>query len=168
MAGRELSGFEAADAALFRGRPWVVTQAVAGGDPEAVRRLAVACGAVPVDLDAARHDLLVASISHLPLLTSVALVETVAGTGPEPAADWAAAAALAATGWRDTTRLARGDPAMGAEIAATNAVAIARLLRAYRDRIDAWIDALEAPGGPSTDALRTELEAARDRLQGER
>ena len=33
MAGRETSGFDAADAGLFRGRPWVITEAVGGGDP---------------------------------------------------------------------------------------------------------------------------------------
>ena len=81
MAGRETSGFDAADAGLFRDRPWVITQAVGGGDPEVVRSLALACGAVPVELDAVRHDRLVAAVSHLPLLASVALVEAVTGTG---------------------------------------------------------------------------------------
>ena len=167
MAGRETSGFDAADPDLFRGRPWVVTEAVGGGDPERVRELVLACGAIPVSLDAARHDRLVASISHVPLLTSVALVEAVGGMGPAPAPDWFDAAALAATGWRDTTRLARGDATMGAEIAASNAAAIAGVLRVYRDRIDAWIDLLETPDGPSPEELRDRLQAARDRLERE-
>lgn len=166
MAGREASGFGAADAALFRGRPWVITEAVGSGDPAAVQELAIACGARPVRLDAARHDQLVAGISHLPLVASVALVEAVAGAGDAPPADWAAAAELAAGGWRDTTRLARGDATMGAEIAAANAPALAGRLRAYRDRIDAWIDLLEAPGGPDPAVLRARLAAARDRLDG--
>jgi prephenate dehydrogenase len=166
MAGRETSGFDAADPALFAGRPWVVTEAVGGGDPSAVRRLARACGADPVDLDAARHDRLVAAISHVPLLASVALVEAVTGA-PGPAdPDWAAAAALAASGWRDATRLARGDPAMGAEIAAANAAAIAEGLRRHRDAVDAWLALLEAPGGPDPDVLRARLAAARARLRG--
>jgi prephenate dehydrogenase len=164
MAGRETSGFDAADAGLFRDRPWVITQAVGGGDPEVVRSLALACGAVPVELDAARHDRLVASISHLPLLASVALVEAVAGTLAGPEADWPAAAALAATGWRDASRLARGDATMGAEIAASNAEAIALVMRRLRDRIDEWLDLLEAPHGPDTDAMRERLAAARARL----
>ncbi|MEI7744451.1 MAG: prephenate dehydrogenase/arogenate dehydrogenase family protein [Chloroflexota bacterium] len=168
MAGRETSGFGAADPALFRDRPWVLTEAVGGGDREAVRRLALACGARPVDLGSERHDRLVASISHVPLLTSVALVEAVAGWGPDPAADWPDAAALAATGWRDTTRLARGDTTMGAEIAASNAVAIVEVLRAYRERIDALIAALDDPQGPDIAALRERLDVARDRLEGRR
>ncbi len=164
MAGRESSGFEAADPELFAGRPWVLTEAVGGGDPEAVRTLALACGARPVALDADRHDRLVASISHLPLLASVALVEAVAGTGGPSGPDWAAAITLAAGGWRDTTRLARGDATMGAEIAATNAPAIAEALRRYRDRIDEWLTLLEATPAPDTEVLRHRLAAARERL----
>lgn len=164
MAGRETSGFDAADASLFRGRPWVITEAVGGGDPGVVRSLALACGAVPIELDAGRHDRLVASISHLPLLASVALVEAVAGTQADPGGDWPAAAALSATGWRDATRLARGDATMGAEIAASNAEAIAVVMRRLRDRIDEWVDLLEAPDGPDADAMRERLAAARARL----
>ncbi len=165
MAGREASGFGAADPALFRDRPWVVTEATGGGDPMAVRDLAARCGARVVDLDAETHDALVAGISHLPLLASVALVEAVAGPGA-PAPDWAAAASLAASGWRDATRLARGEPAMGAEIAATNAGPIAARLRAYRERIDAWLALLETPDGPDVALLRERLAAAKARLEG--
>ena len=165
MAGRETSGFDAADAGLFRDRPWVITPAVNGGDEAAVRALALACGARPVVVAADLHDRLVASISHVPLLTSVALVEAVAGTADDPAEDWADARALAATGWRDTTRLARGDATMGAEILASNAEAVASVLHAYRDRIDGWLALLEAPDGPDAGALRARLAAAKARLE---
>jgi prephenate dehydrogenase len=168
MAGRETSGFGSAVGGLFRDRPWVITEAVGRGDAGLVRMVAEACGAAPLELPAEVHDRLVASISHVPLLTSVALVEAVAGTGPRPEPDWPAAARLAATGWRDTTRLARGDATMGAEIAASNAGAIAEVLRRYRTRIDAWIEELESPGGPDASALRDRLDAARARLEGER
>jgi prephenate dehydrogenase len=162
MAGRETSGFDAADATLFRGRPWVITEAVGGGDPALVRALAEACGAEPVELDSARHDRLVASISHVPLLVSVALAEAVALDGES---DWPAARALAATGWASATRLAHGDPVMGAEIAASNAPAIAAVLRAHRDRVDELLGLLETPGGPDPDALLERLVAARRALE---
>lgn len=165
MAGRETSGFGAADATLFHGRPWVVTSALGGGNPAVVRALALACGAVPVEIDAAAHDGLVAAISHLPLLTSVALVEAVAGSPGAATEDWAAASALAAGGWRDTTRLARGDTAMGAEIAVTNAGPIAARLRAYRGAIDTWIALLETPGGPDAALIRERMDAAKARLE---
>jgi prephenate dehydrogenase len=163
MAGRETSGFDAADAGLFRDRPWVVTEAVGGGDPAVVRRLAEACGARPVTLGAERHDALVAAISHLPLLVSVALVEAVAGAGDASEPDWPDARALAAGGWRDMSRLARGDARMGAEIAATNAASIAGLLRRHRDRIDALLAELEAPDGPDPAGLERRLARAAER-----
>jgi prephenate dehydrogenase len=161
MAGRETSGYGAAAADLFRGRPWVVVPT----DPDdaaaivAVETLAVATGARPVRMDAAEHDTAIAAISHLPLVVAAALVETV--TGSE---DWPGARTLAASGWRDTTRLARGDVAMGAGIAATNAPAIAARLHRFRTVIDGWLADLERPGGPDEAALAERLAAARDRL----
>ena len=139
---------------LFRGRPWVIGEPVAGGDPDGSGRWRWPAGRGLLELDAETHDRLVAAISHLPLITSVALVEAVAGTARAGVADWPGAAALAASGWRDTTRLARGDVTMGTEIAVTNAAALAVRLRAYRDRIDEWIALLEAPGGPDAEAVR--------------
>jgi prephenate dehydrogenase len=165
MAGRETSGFEAADATLFAGRPWVITEGVNGGEKAVVRALALACGARPVDLPPPLHDRLVASISHVPLVTSVALVESVAGTGRGRGEAWPEARMLAATGWRATTRLARGDPTMGAEILATNGEAVAAVLRDYRDRIDEWLGLLAAPGGPDAEVLHTRLAAAKARLE---
>ena len=100
-----------------------------------------------VRLDAAAHDRAVAGISHLPLLVAAALVEAVAGRSAADAPpDWDVARALAANGWRDMTRLARGDPAMGAAIAATNAAAVAERLRALRIALDGWLAELERPG----------------------
>jgi prephenate dehydrogenase len=172
MAGRETSGFGAATATLFVGRPWVVVP----GDPadgaamERVEGLARATGAVPVRMDAVAHDAAVAMISHLPMVAAAALVEAAAGVAGEvPPAGWPAAAALAASGWRDATRLARGDATMGAGIAVTNATALAAGLRAYRGRIDAWLALLEAsgPGGlPDEAAIRARLASAHDRLGG--
>jgi len=89
------------------------------------------------------------------------------------------AAALAASGWAGATRLARGDPAMGAGIAATNAGPLAAAVRAVRDRLADWLLLLEAgpdeagpdevgpgAGGPDEAALRERFAAARDRLEG--
>ena len=170
MAGRETSGFGAASPTLFVGRPWVVVP----GDPadsaaiDRVEELARAVGAIPVRMNAAAHDAAVAMISHLPLLAAAALVEAAVGApGAPPLAEWPAAAALAASGWRDSTRLARGDPTMGAGIAATNATALAARLRAYREQLDAWLALLEARGPdglPDEAAIRERLAAARDRL----
>jgi prephenate dehydrogenase len=171
MAGRESSGYEAADGDLFLDRPWVVVPPP--DDEPAVARveaLARACRARPVRMDALAHDQAVAAISHAPLLLAAALVEAVAGGPGQPmAAGWSEAAALAAGGWASATRLARGDPAMGAAIAATNAAPLAARLRDVRERIDEWLALLEASGagggaGPDEAALLARLAAARARL----
>jgi prephenate dehydrogenase len=167
MAGIEASGYPASRADLFRDRPWVIVpgRVARPRDIEVVTELATACGARAVPLDASAHDRAVAAISHLPLVLSAALVEAVAGTGSgEVPADWPVAAGLAAGGWRDMTRLARGDPEMGAAIAVTNAAALAGRLRDVRTVLDDWLAALDRPGGADERAIADRLRAVRDRL----
>ncbi|HSK53100.1 MAG TPA: prephenate dehydrogenase/arogenate dehydrogenase family protein [Clostridia bacterium] len=171
MAGRETSGYAAALPDLFAGRPWVVVPA----DPSdaqatlTVETLVVACGARPVRLDAGEHDRAVAAISHLPLVLAAALVEAVAGSpeGAEPES-WPLARTLASSGWRDMTRLARGDVAMGAGIATTNAPELASRIRAVRSVLDGWLEELERQDGPNERRLAARLQAARDRLETDR
>lgn len=167
MAGREASGFGAATERLFEGRPWVVVPAPTAGEADVgrVERLATACGARPVRLTAAEHDAAVAGISHLPLVLAAALVEAVAGRDAAVApADWPLARELAAGGWQGMTRLARGDPPMGAGILATNAPRVAERLRDLRAILDSWLAVMEGPGGPDADALERRLADARARL----
>jgi prephenate dehydrogenase len=159
MAGREASGFGASSADLFVDRPWLICP---GGSAEAsdtarVEALARACRARPIAMDPTDHDRAVASISHLPLVLSAALVAAVAGD-----AGWPEARPLAAGGWQSMTRLAKGDPVMGAGIAATNGPAIAAGLRRVRDELTDWIAALDGDAGPLDFEAR--LRAARDRL----
>ncbi len=167
MAGREMSGYLAAQADLFLDRPWVVVPGASAevGDVERVEELAAACSARVVRMDAASHDRAVGGISHLPLLVAAALVEAVAGVGATRRDDWPEASALAASGWRDMTRLARGDVAMGAGIAASNAPALAERVRDLRAVLDAWLVELERPDGPDEAALAARLRSARDRLE---
>jgi len=150
MAGRERSGFAAATDGLFEGRPWIVVpgSVATSRDVLRVEGLARACGARPLRLTAEQHDSAVAAISHLPLVVSAALVEAVSGADGGEREDWSLVRELAATGWRDMTRLARGDPGMAAGIAATNATALAERLRDLRLVIDRWLDELGSDGGP--------------------
>lgn len=164
MAGRETSGAAAAAADLFVDRPWVVVpgEGARTDDVDRVETLARATGARPLPLGADEHDAGVAAISHLPLVVAAALVESVVG---RPGVDWPLARSLAATGWSDVTRLAFGDPEMGAGILATNGPAVATRLRALRETIDGWIVRLERD---ATDVdLRGRLESARRALLDE-
>jgi prephenate dehydrogenase len=170
MAGRDVAGYDGADPDLFADRPWVIVPGARAttADVERVAALARACRARVVEMDAGAHDRAVAGISHLPLVVAAALVEAVADTTPLSGGrasmtgdDWPVAAGLAAGGWRDTTRVARGDPAMGAAIAVTNAPALAARLRDLRAVLDAWLAELERPGGPDERAIAARLQAAR-------
>lgn len=165
MAGREASGYEASSADLFVERPWVV---VPTADDAAVRRveaLASATGATPRQMTAPDHDDAVAAVSHLPLVVAAALVEAIAGGTAGVRQDWPVATALAATGWRDMTRLARGDVAMGAGIAATNGPRIASRVRDVIEVLDSWAAELERDGGPDREAVAGRLRLARERLE---
>ena len=166
MAGRETRGFAAAQADLFEGRPWVVVPA-SGVDTAGIERveaLARAVGARPRRMTADEHDAAVAAISHLPLVVAAALVEAVAG-GPDHTRDgWPVASELAATGWRDMTRLARGDVEMGSGIVTTNATQIAARVRDVVEVLERWLADLESDA-PDADAITARLRAARDRLE---
>ena len=160
MAGREEAGYPAAREDLFVDRPWVVCPGAkaAARDLTRVEWLARACGARPVQLGPAEHDAAVASISHLPLVLSASLAQAVSARP-----DWPTAAGLAASGWRSMTRLAQGDPTMGAGIVATNALELSAGIRAIQGVLDGWLVDLAGPN-PDADVLTARLEAARQAL----
>jgi prephenate dehydrogenase len=170
MAGLDASGYDASRPDLFADRPWVVVPGARADEAAiiAVETLAVACGARPLRLDPSAHDAAVAAISHLPLVLSAALVEAVVDGADGVSDDWAIARTLAAGGWRDMTRLARGDVTMGAQIASTNARQLADRVRTLRGVLDAWLAELERDGGPDEEAIARRLGAARDRITGAR
>jgi prephenate dehydrogenase len=169
MAGRETTGVASATADLFIDRPWVVVpnEWARPADIDRVEALAIAVGARPVRMAADDHDAAVAAISHLPLVLAAVLAESVAGSA-EGANTWPVARLLAATGWSDMIRLARGDPEMGAGILATNAPAVNARLRDVRRALDAWIELLDTPAsdGDAGD-VRERLRAARAALERE-
>jgi prephenate dehydrogenase len=165
MAGRETSGFAASTPALFVDQPWVIIPSDDDAAVERVEWLAASVGSRPVRMDAATHDAAVAGVSHLPLIAAAALVEAVVGGPTGERDDWPIAAVLAATGWRDVTRLARGDVAMGAGIVETNAPALAARIRDLIAVLEAWRTEVERPGGPDPDAVAARLASARDRLE---
>ena len=116
---------------LFLGRPWVLSPAP-DVDPAAlaaVRRLALALGAVPVVMTAAEHDEAVALVSHVPqVAASLVAARLAARPGRR--------VALAGQGLRDVTRIAGSDPALWAQILAANAGPVAAVLAEVRDDLD--------------------------------
>jgi prephenate dehydrogenase len=128
MAGKEVSGVDAADATLFQNRIYCLTP-TAHTRPTAVNKVSILVellGARVRFLEPAEHDGLVAGVSHLPFLASIALVNTVAARPT-----WSDASLLAANGFRDVSRLAAGSSEMYRDICLTNSEAITRWLDEY-------------------------------------
>jgi len=118
MCGKEVGGLESADATLFRGATFVLTPTLRTTDEalRLARELVAAVGARAVVLEAAQHDRAVAVISHLPYLLASALVQTEAQASEcDPITG-----RLAASGYRDTSRLAASQTEMMLDILLTN------------------------------------------------
>lgn len=116
VAGAAAAGRSAADAALFRGRPWILTPS-ADSEAADLGRLTgwiETLGAIVHSLEPAAHDRLFALVSHLPQMTASALMHVV-GT-----ACGAEGLALAGAGLRDTTRLAGSPAGIWKDIQSTN------------------------------------------------
>lgn len=117
MAGKEISGVSAAEASLFQNARYAVIpgKGASEGAVNAVIGLVDLLGAKPYFVDAEEHDSYVAAVSHLPMIMSTALVSA---TSSSPS--WKEMSKLAATGFRDVSRLASGDPVMNLDISVTN------------------------------------------------
>jgi prephenate dehydrogenase len=159
MAGSEQSGYRVARADLFDGATVVVTPTEVT-DAQAVKGVIefwAALGAQVVTLEPDTHDRAVAAISHLPHMVAWALVDAVARFEPD-------ALALAARGFKDTTRIAAADPDMWREVLVGNREAVQASVAAFRRALDD-LEALVAAGdGPALTALLGRVKAVRERL----
>ncbi|BFU41840.1 prephenate dehydrogenase [Krasilnikovia sp. MM14-A1004] len=153
MAGKETSGFAAADPDLFTGCAWVLClepRETALPDWLTLARLVTALGARVVPATSAEHDRAVAAASHVPHLLAAALTTAVAG---DPLA-----AALAAGSFRDGTRVAATRPELIAAMCGGNATAVGTALDGVLKTLAELRAALDEPD-PAT-ALRPLLAPA--------
>jgi prephenate dehydrogenase len=148
MAGTENKGFESAVEGLFRGKKWVIIESgEETGQPgsRAAKSLGLICnlsnpstpstpqplisiitalGAVPVYMGAKEHDEAAALISHMPMVVAQALFLA--------AQDNPLALEIAASGFRDMTRLALSNQEMAMDMVKMNSENIqAAILKLY-------------------------------------
>jgi prephenate dehydrogenase len=135
IAGSHRRGPAAASADLFTGRVTVVTpgRATPAADVEETGAFWAALGATVFTMSPAEHDRLLAATSHAPHLLAAALA----------AATPAEARQFTAGGWRDTTRIAAGDPDLWADILLDNAAAVAKALSRIAGATEKMLTALE-------------------------
>jgi prephenate dehydrogenase len=100
------------------------------------------------------HDRALALTSHLPHLVASAL----AGILPPELH------MLTATGFRDTTRVAAGDPALWAAIFEHNAIAVLAALARLEEQLTAFGHALQASDGTALLTLLARAKEVRDAL----
>lgn len=151
MCGKESSGLEVAEPSLYQGAAFVLTplKRTSQAALELAQELIQAVGAHPLILEATRHDRLVGAVSHLPYCIAAALVQTAAEVGAEDDRVWQ----VAASGFRDTSRLATSDVAMMRDILLTNREAMVDLLHRYRTQIDHWLAVLEVGDEPELERM---------------
>lgn len=156
MAGSEESGIAGAEPALLENAIYVLTPGKSAPPQEVKRltRLLEAAGAQPLVLDPAGHDALAAYVSHLPHLAASALVDSVMRFGKVDLV-----LALAAGGFRDTTRVALGNPALWRDICLSNRRVLARALTDFSQSINELAGHLAAGDGA---ALEEYLNRARE------
>ena len=152
MCGRELYGIDAADPAIFKGAPWVITRR----DQKLIEMIE-AVGSHPVVMSAAVHDHLVAGVSHAAFLLSVGYVLALSRR-----TDWPEASAVAGSGFRDMSRLAAGDPELYAGVASTNRENMVEMLDAVSAELSRLRRHLEA-GDPRLIELFEEARIVRER-----
>jgi prephenate dehydrogenase len=157
MAGKERGGAALADGALFCDAVWLFSD-----DPDCKRSThsaalvkewrewVAAMGSKTIDLDPARHDELVAWVSHLPQFVATALsalLQEEVGDAPE-------LRDVGGRALREMTRLGASPYSMWRDIALTNTEAIQAALQALEQRLAHLRENLRTP------ELRDEFEKA--------
>ena len=144
MAGSERSGVEASDPLLFHDRVYVLCP-FPDTPPDALLTLmdlAADLQALPVTIDPGEHDRVMAMISHLPHIISVALMHAaLAGDASHGMLD-----KMAGKGFLDMTRLAASDYGVWKGILETNRDGIAQALRLFNRSLSLMAEQLTGDG----------------------
>lgn len=161
IAGKEFSGVDAADAALYRGHTVILTP-LEESAPDAVQTVSSLwrfCGANVETLDWQTHDRILAATSHLPHVVAFAIVDMLA---KNPACD--DVFRHSAGGFRDFTRIASGDPVMWRDICLSNSDEIGDILDELIVRLGHVRELLGQQNADQLQALFANAKTTRDKL----
>ncbi|MDA3963599.1 MAG: prephenate dehydrogenase/arogenate dehydrogenase family protein [Planctomycetota bacterium] len=156
MCGSHQQGLAHADPLLYTGATVAVTPT--GDTPPATVAAAIALwqamGARCIQLEPAIHDRAVASASHLPHVLAAATAALLCDEGLD----------LAATGFRDTSRVAAGSPRLWCDILRENSSAVRDLLATSRAHLAALEQALATDDATAIEAWLEQGRAGRERF----
>lgn len=161
MAGSEKAGIGAARADLFQSAVCIITPEAGDTSTVAIQRATALwerLGCTVRVLTPSVHDQICALISHLPHLSAAALVNTVEALCPE-------AFGFCGTGFRDSTRIAGGLPAMWTEILLSNRTAVAESLRRFISILESAAEQLERADSSAEEEMFRFLNTAKTRRE---
>ncbi len=121
ICGKEVAGIEHAEATLYQGQQLILTP-LECHTPQAIARapaLWQALGCKVRQMEPGQHDQALAAVSHFPHMMAFALMHSLLA---QPGAEQFLA--VAGPGFRDTTRIAAGDPTLWTDVLMANSSAV--------------------------------------------
>lgn len=145
MAGSEKSGYGASTEFLFENAFYLITPSEYNTDKqvESLKDVVLKIGAIPVIVDAKRHDHIVAAVSHLPHVIAASLVNTVAHSDDAEQNMHT----IAAGGFKDITRIASSDSDMWQNICMENDMEILNLISVFKDQLNGFEQYIKSKNG---------------------
>ncbi len=162
MAGSEKAGYEYSDASICIDAIYPITP-TAFTEKNKLNRyvnLIESIGFKAIVMDYDKHDYSTAAISHLPHLIAAELVELVRENDDENKT----MKLLAASGFKDTTRIAASSPEVWQQICMTNSKNISKLLDMYIKKLSTLKDKLDNNDSEYIYELFTESKKYRENL----
>jgi prephenate dehydrogenase len=159
MAGSEKAGFEASRADLFEGASCLLTPTLLTDSAalQVTRAVWQKVGCRLREMSPEDHDRIVARVSHLPHLAAAAV--TLAALH-----DNGDAADCIGNGFRDTTRVAAGDPELWRGIVVENRAEVMAALADARDRFNELLAMLEKMDDKALRHFLSEAQQLRNRV----
>ncbi len=157
IAGKEKSGVEASDSALFYNKRVILTPEE-NADKSAIEKVSglwKILGAQVEIMTYKKHDDLLAMTSHLPHMLAFGLMDYLIESNPD-ACDYAAG------GFKDFSRIASSDATMWRDICLNNSVDIVKHIQGYQQALDKLSDLVKNKESDALHKLFSEAKSARD------
>ena len=154
IAGSEKSGIKYADKDLFKEAYCILTEAKNKKSLNKVKKFWIALGMKVIVMSADAHDRLLSNISHLPHAVAVSLVNAATQSGLN----------LAAGGFKDTTRIASGEPELWQDIFFTNRENLIRDIKILKKELSKIEQALKSNNSRNLLRLLKRAKSVRDFL----
>lgn len=157
MTGSEKSGYSASSIQLFENIYYILTPSdhSNAADLEVLTTLISAIDSIPIIMTVEEHDQVTASISHVPHILAILIVNAV----KELDTDKHYMHTLAAGGFKDITRIASGSPIMWQQICLSNKAPILFALKHYKTMLDTIETIIESG---DVEQLKLQFENAKD------